>query len=538
MMSNELPVYPDADLNRGSQLLVQLGSFWFNIFEDRENLRTHMRSNAHEQMQTYLGFTEAVAAVSRFTVPVFHVENWHLITALESETLAVPSVYGPDDLVYGPQPGNGRPAGFVQTYGGADRTNVVQVKLSGNLVNARFTLQNAVTAPTKTWINGIDYDVDTVRGLLRFRSNPFEDAAVPVRDIFDAAGNRVDREFALWVYSGEFDLDYVYTQFGYALGVKLSSAQGYKDLLNALWDMHLLGPSRRDLQLYLAALSGTPTVLNPREVVEVVQVEETSQLIVTDASVYRVPLGATGLPAVGDTIYAGDPLTDAISVSELSGADPDFSILSAMSLSSNFMSGNFISELTFRNSRVGVDYVGIDAEGKAEVRFEVNGFPGDVEEFWTAVHAKGKAEGATLANLLDTRENKVGEPGPSNMPALINPMEFALDNFMRNNLFFIKVKLAGFDSNAPGVAMFKELRDIMPPHVTYISMVELAPDAENVDLSTAGNELEAGVEEELGVFLGAVPVLDEVYEVSAAPAGAASYEDVVVSARAVSLVCQ
>jgi len=55
----------------------------------------------------------------------------------------------------------------------------------------------------------------------------------------------------------EFDLDHVYTHFGYALGVKLASSQGYKDLLNAFWDMHVLGPSRKDLQIFLAAMSGT-----------------------------------------------------------------------------------------------------------------------------------------------------------------------------------------------------------------------------------------------------------------------------------------
>lgn len=534
-----LPTYPERDLNRGTQLLSQLGSFWFNLFEDREMLRVHMRSNAHEDMQTHLNFLEAVATVSRLTVPVFHRENWYLLKVLESESLAIPSVYKADDLVYGSQSGtvSDRAEGFVQTYAGTDKPGIVQARLPDNLARMDFTIQNMVVLPTKVWVKGIDYDVDNDRQLIRFRDDPFSDPAVPVRDIFDDSGTRIDREFSVWVYAGDFDLDYVWIHFGYALGLRLDSSQGYKDLLNAFWDMHVLGPSRKDLQLYLAALSGAPTVINPTETVEVIRTEELDQLIVTDANVYRVPLTANVLVSVGQEVYNGDVLSDAFQIRELSGNNPDFSLLPALSLSDNYVNGGFLSELTWRDEDAAVEYAPPGEDGRAFVSLALHGFPGDVEAFWDSVHENGKADGTTLAEYLDTRTNKVGQPGPTNMPATVNSLAFLL-SLMRNNLFVIRIRQASFDSDAPGVNMFRNLRDLIPPHTTYIVFIELTPPDEVVDLEQVGGEEEPGFEEEVGVFSGAGPVEDDVYEEGSSPPGAASYGDVFVTAKLVSLTCQ
>jgi hypothetical protein len=534
-----LPVYPPEDLNRGLQLLQQLGSFWLNIFDDRETLRANLRASAHEQAQVHLNFLEAVACVSRLNVPVFHTENWHLLVIKLSDVLAVPSAYQPDDLVYGEQDGSvfGRPSGFIQNYGGMDKPGIIQAPLPAGLEDIPFNLQNLVISPSKVWINGLDFKINHDRRLLVFTEDPFKSSLVPHRDVFDSAGNKVDEEIALWVYKGQFDLQHIYIHFGYALGLQLASAQGYKDLLNAIWDMHVLGPSIEDLRLFLAALSGAPTVIDTEETVLVVRVEETERLVVTNTHVYRVPLEANLLVSEGDVLVHGDPVSDAVIVRELSGHVPDYTDIPAVALSRNFLSGGYFSELTFKNNRVALEYLGADQDGKTVVRFEVSGFPGDVEKFWDDVHTRGKIDGETLANLLDTRENPVGEPGPLNLPAMVNPLEFVMENLLRNNLFVINVRQASFHKGAPGVKLFRLLRDVIPPHTTYLVFIELTPDDEVVDLSQPGGEDEPGVEEEVDVFLG-VSTEDEAFEISSAPPGTASYGDMAVTAKLVSLTCQ
>jgi hypothetical protein len=537
-----LPTYPTNDFNQGSQLLAQLGSFWFNIFEDWHKLQVHMRSSGYEAAQTYLNYLETIATLSRFEVPVFHTEDWYLLTARQSDSDSIPSIYQAGDLVYGGQTGlvAGRPAGFVQTYGGTDNPNLRQVRMPDNLVDCPFVLQNLVVHPSKTWVVGVDYDIDKNRNLIRFRDDPFADPLVAKRDVVDSNGDVVDTEIGIWVYKGNFDLNYIWIHFGYVLGIKLGSSEFYKDLVNAVWDARIIGGlTQATLTRFLAAMSGAPTVLSPQETVEVVRTEETSQLIVTDVHVYRAPLGAWVNVMAGDVVYLGDVLTDAFEVVELSTNAPDYSLIPAMAMSNNFLSGGYFAELSFRNHDVALEYLGLDENNKAVVRFEVGGFPADVELFWEGVHARGVADGQTLANLLDVREDPQTEPIPSNLPATINPLQFVMENLLRNNLFVIRARAASFNEDAPGINVFKYLRSIIPPHTTYIVFVEQTVSMETVDLSAPGGEDEPGAEDdEVGVFDAANPVLDELFEAGdAPPSPAASYGDVSVTARQVSMEC-
>lgn len=537
MMS--LPVYPSDDLDRGTQLLVQLGSFWAQIFEDRERLRTHLQSSAHEQGQSYLGFLETVACISRLTVPVFHADEWHLLAIRRSAADATASIYRSDDLQFGPQDGSvpGRPAGFVQTYAGTDKPGQVQFVMPEHLVNAQFQIQNAVVKPSVVLVRDIDYDIDPDRPVLRFRDDPFANALIPKRIVFDEAGNAVDEEISLWVYRGQFDLDYVWIQFGYALGLRLKSSESHKELLNAHWDSILLGASVKLVRAVLSALAGDPTIIETTETVEVVRAESDSWLIVTDSRVYRVPLAANLLVAAGDVLYAGAPLTDAIRIFELTGANASLDVLPAMSFSGSMLSGGYFSELIFRNHTVALEYLGLDEQGKAVVRFETSGFPADVDRFWSAAQARGIAAGGTLAELLDTRTNPVGQPGPSNLPATVNPMQFVLGNLLSNNLFVIRVRQASFAKDAPGVSFFRLLRSVVPPHTTYVALIELEPAVDAIDLSVPGGEDEPGAEDAAAVFHGAGPVTDDAYEKGSSPGGTLDYEEVGVSAKLVSLTC-
>jgi hypothetical protein len=408
------------------------------------------------------------------------------------------------------------------------------------MVDCPIVLQNLVVLPSKVWVKGVDYSINKEQKTIRFRDDPFKDSLVAKREIFDELGVVVDEEIALWVYKGEFDLDYVYTHFGYALNLKLKSSEEYKEIVNTIWDMHLLGASVEGLSLFLSAMSGAQTIIDPEETVEIVRVEEDSQLVVTSSRVYRFPLEATLTVTednVGDVLFHGDPLSDAFSISELSKDSPDYSLLPAISLSKNFRSGQHLSELTFKNHSVSLDYLGTDIDGKAIVRFETFGFPGDIDLFWEYVHTTGKAQGRTLANYLDQRENPPDEPGPLALPATVNPMQFMIENLLKNNLFIIKVKQASFSKNAPGINLFRLLRDVIPPHTTYIVYVEISDLEDIMDLENPGDDEEAGVEEEVSNFFG-TSVLDEAYELSESPGGdIATYEDISITVKQVSLTC-
>lgn len=530
------------NIQQGNQLLQNLGTFWSSIFTGSGTVKQYVQGLAQSQGQIYLDFLETTARLSRFTIPVFHTENWHQITISLNAVLGVASVYRDGDLVYGPQPGDidNRPAGFVQTYGGTDRPGVVEVPLPPGLVDIPFDIQNFVVKPTRVWFNGIDFEIDRLRKLIIFRNDPFKDPLTPSRAVFDKNGVQIDTEIALWVYKGEFDLNNVYTQFGYALGLQLPSSQFYKDLLNAYWDMHLLGPAVNLFEQFLSALSGNPLVVNPTETVEAIWTDQDNVLVLTNLSVYQFPPAVTLIVTVGQTVFGGDALSDAVQIRELSGANPDYSILPGLSLSADYLSGKFISELTFRNQTVALQYMGTDLQGKTVVRFEVDGFPGDVDQFWGTVQANGELPGQkTLAELLDQRANPVGQPGPLNLPATINPMQFILSNLMTNNLFVIRVNQNSFDPAAPGVSMLRLLRETMPPHINYVVYVQLAPADEIFDLGIPGDDQEGGADDSAAAWFAAGPVDDEAYEAGSSPGGdVLTYQDLAVFARQLSLTCQ
>ena len=480
--------YPAWDYNRGAQLLAQLGSFWAEIFDDRDRVQSHLESSAHEQYQTYLNFVETVACVSRLNIPVFHKEMWKLVVFKKSEVESITSIYEPDDLVYGPQTGLRplRPAGWTQVYGGVDNPFYTQAPLPEGLAKADFIMQNKVLSPSRTYTNGIDFDIDRERKLIRFRSDLFSDVLVPHRNVYDADGNLLDEEVSLWLYQGEWDLQYVYTQFGYAIGLKLDSSQFYKDLLNAFWDAHVLGPGVREIKAMLAAAAGAPTILESQETVELIRTEPDRKLVVTDQHVYSVPVAANVVVTAGETLYAGDVISDAIDLFEVSGSAPDYSALPQITLGKELLSGDYFSGLTFKNTTMPLVYEGLDADGKAVVSFTIYGYPADISEFWASSLARGKETGnKTLAELLDERTAPVGQPVASDLPATVNPMQFCFQNFFGNNLFIIKARQAAFGDDAPGLTYFYLLREVLPPHTAFILFVELNPDRDSIDLATA-----------------------------------------------------
>jgi hypothetical protein len=227
---------------------------------------------------------------------------------------------------------------------------------------------------------------------------------------------------------------------------------------------------------------------------------------------------------VGDVLHSGEPITDAVQLAELCGANPDYSLVNALAISPSFTTTDYLCELIFRNERVALEYLGPDDDGKVLVRFEVSGFPADVDLFWEKANAAGKASGATLAELLDQRTNKVGQPPASALPAYVNPLEMVVGNIMRNNLFVIKMNAASFGENAPGSAVLSFLRNVIPPHTTYVILYRLGSFEEEIDL------VADGAEEGIGLWLGPGIIVEEADE--------NSYEDVLIVVRHVTPWCQ
>jgi hypothetical protein len=485
--------YPSRDLDKPQRLLDQLGSFWAGTYAGSFQAERYVFGRARLEQQTEQITQEAVDAVSRFQVPVYHTDLWYQLVLKESDLnseVAISS-YG-EGRYYGPDPDTG----LDFQYGVPNSIAGYAFPAPANLVAAPLIF-NRLSDPSLSLLPGLDFTLDRDRTRFIFRTNPFDNELIPKRNIYQG-DQVVDREAALWVQRAQIDKGYVYTHFGHVLRLHLQSSQAYRTLVNGIWDGIVEGGHYLSVADSLAAVADAETVQGEEETVVDVVTDALHLLVITDARVYRYNLNAVAVVSVGDVVRRGDQLIEAVKIYEFNrGELPDD--LRAVTLSSNFLVHGYYDGVTFYNKTV--DVVVDTSDVFTRVSFELGGWPGDVAKFWEDFHVRGVAAGQTLAHLLDTRTNKVGEPGVSNLPGTINPLGFLVENVLRNNVFVIRLKPTQFGPNALPLWTVNQLRRIVPPHTGYIVIVQLDVDEDNIVMEGPGTETEAGYTEELVPYL-------------------------------------
>lgn len=510
-------VFPNTICDQPRKLLAALGSFWARTYLGKDQVLSFTQASAQVATQTHLDLLELIASMSRFNVPIWHRDNWYLLLIKESERNGVsvnlprfddPALRFDESNLHFDQPLDSELHSFP---------------IPANMVHVP-TAMNRITNPTVLWTNTLDYTLDATRQAIVFRQNPFDNPFFAVRPIYES-GEIVDREAAIWLFRGEFDFATIYQQFGYVLGLKLKSSRGYRDLVNAIMDAMVNGPTAISTEQAVATIAGIPLVQETSETVEVVSSDKISQLIVTDKHVYRFSMRATPAVAVGDVVTVGQSLVDAFDVYEFNrGELPD--ALKSLAVGRGLLAGCFYGDLIFDNREVPLEVDEQHPSGHTYVKFGLGGFPADVAAFFDEVHSRGVIayEGretgecapsvrvGTLAHLLDTRVNRDGEPRARNLPATINPLKFLVENILRNNAYVIRIKIAGMGPDAVGLYNVRHLRRTLPPHTALILIYEFeaAPDTVSADT----------VDEAVGTFHG-INVTDPVSEnlVSERPIG-------------------
>ena len=77
--------YPTSELDNAGKLLSTIGSYWATTYLGMDFLSDVLKAKANLTAQTWVNFMELIASISRFTVPVFHHENWYPVVVKESE---------------------------------------------------------------------------------------------------------------------------------------------------------------------------------------------------------------------------------------------------------------------------------------------------------------------------------------------------------------------------------------------------------------------------------------------------------------------
>ena len=501
-------IYPSTDYDRAKNLLALLGTFWYELYEGRSQVLSIAAAKGQVENQTLTDLLAAADALAYRSCPLYHVDNWYLLRLLKSQRNML---------------------GVTQTYYDGSQQFDSGQSFDTPPPNARFAFPapddlreikqvfNRFTEPSLCWAPGVDFTLAT--GSISFLVDPFLDPRIAKRAVYQD-GDVVDEEAVLWVFKGQFDFDTLYRQYGYVLNLRFRSGQAYRRLLTTFFDSIVGGTTALPLLLATSAITGIPVVQEPTETVTTIDTDARGLLIATDQHVYRFPSVALPTVAVGDTVRAGQSLTDALTIMELNrGTIPDD--VRALAMGKGFLAACYYGDLIFENKEVPLEVDESHPSGFTYVKFGLGGFPLDVARFFDELHDRGIAESqkpidacqptdtvfipgdecageglpnqrirrGTLAHLLDRRAEPVGEPTAASLPRTINPLQFLVANVLRNNTTLIRVKAASLGSDSLGLHASTHFRKIVPPHTAVILIVELTPHSDSVTVDMLAESL-------------------------------------------------
>ena len=475
-----LPTYPQDELDNPFALLGLVGNFWADVFAQPEQVKSLLGARASQDKQVTNNFNELLETISRLKIKPLRKKTWYLLnfdTAQRNNTYVNIPRYGVTTAMYDTE----------IFYNGSETRNYVIYPLPETLKHVPI-LVNRISASSYVVFENTDYVIQD--GAILFVKDPALDPNVVVDD----------GKFSLWVFGSEWDERDLFYQFGYVISQEQESNNNYKDFINANYDSMVEGTSLRSLDTLLESFCDVSLAKTDKEVVSQIFDFNNKSWVVTDQNVYSFALGSTLLVSVGETLTLGQAITDALLIRDFNlGIVPED--VPALALGKNFMLSGFYQDIVFENKTYATTVYTKD-DGYTAFEFPVQGNPGDVEAFWEEVHRRGVASGTTLAMLLDTRTNKVGQPGPLALPATINPLEFLIKYLLRNNFILITLKPSKFGVNRLNLNLTYALRRLVPPHIGTIVLIELEAETDQINMDS-NSTTDAGFNaEDVSIYFG------------------------------------
>lgn len=277
-------------------------------------------------------------------------------------------------------------------------------------------MMNRSDLPSAWFFQGQDYTVDPINHLIRFSHDPLMDERFQ--------STVIQNDVHIWGWNVEFEADYAYDYSGFISGYREKrSTKDYLEFTQKLLPLLVDGPTASRFDDAIVAATGYPLAKYEETVIDITY-DHTSRLVITDRSVYRVPMSADVSVTVGQLLVPGSVICSSLIVHEFNRgtlpADCDF-----ITVGPEHFGGKFKHGLTFRNTSLPTTVS--EDDGKVRIRFQIDGLESEVEEFWSDVRTAEDRLGRTvLEYLLDQDDPAIGAA-----PAEINPAEFLAQYILR-----------------------------------------------------------------------------------------------------------
>lgn len=488
-MSDNPYVYPETEFTNSTLLFESLGSFWTNVFGDRDLVEKLVAAKSRVERQTYNELVELYDYISRHTSPVFNRRGWIPLTLSESGRMSSTAGslrYGQPDTHYG-DPGinyGSVPFSAENSPEGVQEEVLRHSWIAPETLRSFSLIANSPGQASHTLSQGIDYVFEN--GEIVFNENPLTDPRFEVDNVL-VDGEIADQEVTLWLCDSRHSHRHLYEQWGYVVGLNRDDSLAYKDYVNTLLDAIVEGTRESHIRQAISTLSGIPLVRGEREVVVAVLRSPELVQVITETEVYLLgPLADVQL-SPGDVLRRGQAVSQDLKFLQLSNLnlleeDESLTIASA----EGFLNGDYAGAIVWQNKQVPV-VTGRDAVGNITVSWELGGWPADVEQFFREANLAGVGRGKTLAEYLDTRrdDDRTGDPV---VPATINPFQFFVDNLLGAFASVISVRIGGTGYGGLGFGAAPLLRKIIPPYAAVIIQTTIASPEDRLHVPTRVEE--------------------------------------------------
>lgn len=465
----------------GRKLRELLGSFWQFFYKDQRgqvlgwlsSLGSIMQWQAQSRRQALLSFA------SRYRCPpARQIRCWPLPVPL-SAVSREPYRYSGRDLVYGR-------SGLV--YRNDSQDGYFSVPLPSGCCYVGM-ITNSLQSPAEvTWLEGQDFIMDNhprPRLLLRFDPR-LREWGFPQR----SGGSEPVILLYLWNVAVENRI--LSEHWGQLLEIRQARmSRSYGEMLQAVLDGWAGGSSEEVILRLLSALTGVPLARTDERVVALSQ-DASAKLVITDKSVYRLPLLSNILVQEHDQLKQADILCDVIRLWNLNHGTMPADILEGIHFSAGFLRNPQYGGVFFPNRETDIQW--IRQGGRWRAVWQLEGEQRAIEQFWSDVRRQEDRLGVTLAQLIAGRQDADDLPRQM-LPARINPCRWIVENLLRFHLILVSVNLGAlrlpwpWDGNLPALSgpdVWSLVRNLVPPWESVLLIFTLSSyDTITADLQTS-----------------------------------------------------
>ena len=430
--------FPKDDLDTPSKSTALVGGYWIEVYEGKDQIQDLVYSRNTLWQQARDEWEEVYRTKSRLLIDPVSSKNWLYFPLMKSEGSTTKNNYGGG-----------------KSYGASEYQYGVSVGYAWDLpagVTSVSQIYNRISDPSTGLIETIDFYIDHELNKIIFNLDPFTNPNFAAATVNNQDGT-TDTQLALLAFRPKIDKRSIQLIYGEPIGIDGRSTPEYKDYVNDIYDSMVLGMSSGKLGHMLGSALELP-VATESEKIERIHTT-IRKVIITDKNVYFLPEEANATVSVDDDVIYGQSLSDALVITELKRNCNIYGIR-AINLTKGFISNDFMYDLGFVNDFVVPTITELDS-GYTGFRFYIGGHPLDVDRFWEIVDSNGIAMERTLAEGLDKRVEKVGQPTKESLPTSINPLRFLIDEMIPGGFTLVSIKVEALPASLPRLAIIPDL---------------------------------------------------------------------------------